>query len=126
MLSESRRYLGRNALFPRMNLADYLNQFFARHAFKNVGRRSRLKSALDFNIPFESRQHNETRFGEFGADGDHGVYSTFVGKPEVHERHVGKEFAELLDGFLCAGSLSNHRHVRLTVTMATRPSRRRG
>jgi hypothetical protein len=70
---------------------------------------------LDFHIAFEGRQHNDSRFGKFCADGYHRVDTTLIRKPEVHESHVWLVFPKLLNGFLRVGGLSNQHHVRLIV-----------
>src|SRR5262245_4123885 len=115
VLCESCCHLRRNAFFPSINLADRFHQFLWRRALQKIGAGTGFECSLDLHIAFESCQHDETCFREFGAQCEHGIYSAFVRKSKIHKSDIRLELGKLRYGLFRAGSLSNHLHVWLTV-----------
>src|SRR5260370_17621708 len=104
-----------DALLPRVDLANHLNQLLGRHALEQVAAGSRFEGALDFHIAFKGRQDNDARFGEFSADGYHRVDTTLRRKAGGEESYVWLVLPKLLNGFLRVGRLSYQHHIRLIV-----------
>src|SRR4029077_709302 len=111
MFSELCHQLRGNALLPRVNLADDLNQLLGRHALEHVSPRLRLQGAFNVNVAFECSQYDDARVVEFGSNRDHRFDTASVGKSQVHERNVGLVLAKLLHGVLSVGRLCHHQHV---------------
>jgi hypothetical protein len=88
--------LRRDALLPRVNLADPFEEILRRHALQQIAARSRFEGPLALDVALKRGQDDDAGLAELRPDGDHGVDAVHVGKPQVHQRHVGLMLAEAL------------------------------
>src|SRR5260370_10236681 len=80
-----------------------------------------LKSAPDFAVAVERRQHDDARIGELRADSDHRVDPAHVGKPQIHQGHVRAVLAETQEGLAAPSGLGYELHVPLALDQSGDP-----
>src|SRR6266566_4514169 len=79
VLSQRRRYLGRNPLLSSMDLPNYIHQFSRRHCLQNVSASSSLKRPLNFRITGKGRQNDEMRSSMHVLGRNHRVDAAYIG-----------------------------------------------
>src|SRR5262249_32583543 len=113
MFSQIGRDLGRNSLFPGMDLANCLQQFVGRHTLQHITTSSGFEGALNLHIPGKGGEHDDASIREFRPNADHGIDASHVGKLQVHDRYVRLVLGEAPDSLTPTGSVTNQHHVGL-------------
>jgi hypothetical protein len=98
VVSQIRRYLGRNPLLSSMDLPNYIHQFIRRHRLQNVSASSSLKRPLNFRITGKGRQNDEMRSSIFRP------YRNLASMPLISDRRRSMSVTrsarlKTLDGF---------------------------
>ena len=115
VLGQLRRDLLRDPLPAGVDLTHRIGQLLRRHALQHVAARAGGQRALNLDVPFERRQHDDARVGELVADRDHRVDAADVRQAEIHQRDVRTMLAEALDRLAAGRRLGDQHHVRLAV-----------
>lgn len=105
----------RYALFPGMHSPDRIHETFVRHTLQQVRPRPGFQGAANFDISFERRQYDDSRFRKIGANGDQGIHAAHVGQSQIHECYVGPMLPEGFDAFRPIRRFRNEHHIRLIV-----------
>src|SRR5271168_3381511 len=115
MLRQMFRHLAWQVLATRVDLADYLDDLFEWRALQKIAANSGRERALNLNIPFEGREHDDPGVREICPNQGNGADSAHVGEPQIHQRDIRLVFFEFFDGFHGRSRHSNELHVLLMV-----------
>ena len=87
------------------------DQGFVRHSLDDVAARARLQRLMDVFVALVRGEDDKIRAAMARHQNADGFDAADPGQAQVHERDVGQELFEELDGLLAAAGLGNHGHI---------------
>ena len=113
MRGEARRHVRRNRAPAAVHGPDGVEQVAGRGGFQDVADGAGAQRPFDLGIPFDGREHDDSRVGEFPEDGRQRVDAVRPREPDVHQRHVGAALAERNHRVMRRGRHGHEAHVGL-------------
>src|SRR5271165_461100 len=85
---------------------------------EQVSLSSSLERTKNLHIAGVGRQYNHLCVGKFISDSNECLDPIHLRHLQIHQRDVGMEHPELLDGLATVGRLTDHNHVRLNANQS--------